>query len=258
MTGSLRVVGIVQARMGSARLPGKVLRPLAGQPMLVRVLERMRQASTLRQIVIATTVSPQDDAVAAMAAAMDIGVFRGEEADVLARYVGAAASCRAEVIVRVTADCPLLDAGVLDQAVSAYLAQPDRLDYVSNTVERTYPRGLDVEVFPQRILEQLDQASRLPEEREHVTLHLLRHRRRFRIAQVRAPADYSAHYWAVDTEADFRLMEQVYAALDPARPQFGWMDIVDLFRAHPQWWEINRPQAELHETRLRALVQARE
>lgn len=256
MTASLRVIGIVQARMGSTRLPGKVLRPLAGQPMLARVLERARQASTLHGIVVATTGSPADDAVAALAEAQGAGVFRGDEADVLGRYAGAAASCRADVIVRVTADCPLLDPGVLDEAVAAYLAQPDRLDYVSNTVERTYPRGLDVEVFPRRILERLDQASRLPEEREHVTLHLLRHRRRFRIAQVRAAADYSAQYWAVDTEADVRLMEQVYAALDPARPPFRWMDVVDLFRAHPQWRQIDRPEAALHDARLRALVQA--
>lgn len=258
MTGRLRVVGIVQARMGSTRLPGKVLRPLAGQPMLARVLERMRQASTLHQIVVATTGLPADDAVAALASAQGAGVFRGDEADVLSRYVGAAASCRAEVIVRVTADCPLLDPGVLDQAVTAYLAQPDRLDYVSNTVERTYPRGLDVEVFPRRILEHLDQASRSPEEREHVTLHLLRYRRRFRIEQVRAPTDYSAQYWAVDTEADVRLMEQVYAALDPARPQFRWMDVVELFRARPQWRQIDRSDAALHDARLRALVEAHE
>ena len=250
---ALQVVAIVQARVGSVRLPGKVLRPILGRPMLARVIERLCLSETLRRVVVATTRLPYDDAVAQVAQGMRAGVFRGDEADVLGRYVGAARAFHADVIVRVTADCPLIDPSVLDQVASAYLAHAEDLDYVSNTVERTHPRGLDVEVFPLRVLEQLDRVSRSAAEREHVTLHVLHHPDRYRIAQVRHPVDHSAHYWTVDTEADFQLVEAVYEALYPTQPRFGWTDVLQLFEARPELFEVNRLQALVNDARLRAI-----
>lgn len=250
------VVAIVQARAGSTRLPGKVLRPILGRPMLARVIERLRLSETLHRIVVATTDLPQDDAVARIATEMGVGVFRGDEADVLSRYVDAAREFQADVIVRVTADCPLIDAQVLDQIVSTYLARVAELDYVSNTIKRTYPRGLDVEVFPWRTLDRLDRVSRSAAEREHVTLHVLHHPECYRIAQVRHPLDHSAHYWTVDTEQDFQLATAVYEVLYPAQPRFGWTDVLRVFEARPELFEINRVQAMVNDARSRAIDQA--
>lgn len=250
-----RVVAIVQARVGSTRLPGKVLRPLLGRPMLARVIERLRISEVLHRVVVATTQLPHDDEVARVAQEEGASIFRGDEADVLGRYVGAARAFDVDVIVRVTADCPLIDAHVLDQIVATYLARAGELDYVSNTIERTYPRGLDVEVFPRRALESLHRFSRSPLEREHVTLHLLHHPDRYRTAQVRYPLDHSDHYWTVDTEEDFQLVTAVYEALYPTRPRFSWTDVLQVFEAQPELFDVNRKRAIVHEARLRAIDQ---
>jgi len=248
-----RVVAIVQARMGSARLPGKVLRLLCGRPMLARVIERLRLSKWLHQIVVATTSLPQDNPVAKLADEVGVEVFRGDEADVLGRYVGAARSAQADVVVRVTADCPLIEPTVVDQAVAMYLAGGDELDYVSNIIERTYPRGLDVEVFPRRILEHLDVVSTSAPEREHVTLHLIRQREHYRIAHALNEVDHSHHYWTVDSEQDLQLVEQVYQALYSKKPSFGWSDVLALFEARPELFQINQADAAVRDARMRAL-----
>lgn len=247
------VFAIVQARTGSTRLPGKVLRPLLGRPMLARVIERLLRAKTLSGVVIATTTLPQDEPLARLCGEMGIPAARGDEADVLGRYLAAADSVGARVVVRVTSDCPLIDPEVLDRLVATFLAAPDALDYVSNTIERTYPRGLDAEVLPRRVLERLGRDSRSAEEREHVTLHLLRHRDRYRIAQVRADADYSGHYWTVDTEEDFRLVERIYEEIHPRRPAFTWEDALALVEARPELSLINRRQSIVNEMKHRAI-----
>lgn len=248
-----KAVAIVQARMGSTRLPGKVLRPLCGRPMLARVIERLQMSTMLRQVVVATTCLPQDNAVAELAKVEGVGVFRGEEADVLGRYVGAAQVFHAETVVRVTADCPLIDAGVLDQVVDRYWADADNLDYVSNIIERTYPRGLDVELIPTHVLEHLNRISTSAVEREHVTLKLLRQRERYRIAQVCNASDYSYHYWTVDSEQDLQLVEEIYKILYPSQPHFGWLDVLEVFQVRPELFEINRVQATENDPKMRAM-----
>lgn len=249
----MRVVCIIQARMGSSRLPGKVLLPLLGRTMLERVIERVALAKTVSAIVVATSDQQSDDCIASVGSESGVTVFRGDEADVLGRYAGAARVSGAEVIVRVTSDCPLLDPGVLDEIVSAYVKNPDGLDYVSNTIERTYPRGLDVEALPMRVIEHLEHVAPSMEEREHVTLHLLRNQAQFRIAQVRYPIDCSDHYWTVDTAQDFRLVERIYEGLYPRNPLFSWTEVLALFRTFPDLYGINRSEAELKEARLRAI-----
>src|SRR5690606_10353428 len=151
----MRVVLIVQARMGSTRLPGKVLLPLAGAPMLERQLERLSRCELVDRIVVATTHREADDDIVSLVAGLGgVQVYRGPEYDVLARYLGAAREHGADVVVRVTSDCPLIDAEVIDTAIALCLANQGRVAYVSNAVKRTYPRGLDVEVMPMSVLEQ--------------------------------------------------------------------------------------------------------
>lgn len=249
----MKTVAIVQARMGSTRLPGKVLRPLGGRPMLTHVVERLRHARRLAGVVVATSTLAQDDPIVPVATDAGAEVFRGDEQDVLGRYVGAAEMFRADVIVRVTADCPLIDPDVVDEAVGLYAVTPDELDYVSNTMERTYPRGLDVEVFPRRILIDLHGCSTSADEREHVTLHLLHHPDHYRVAHVRSVENHARHYWTVDTAADFELMERIYEALYAANPCFGWRDVLRAFETRPEWHGLNRASAEEGERRLQAI-----
>jgi spore coat polysaccharide biosynthesis protein SpsF (cytidylyltransferase family) len=165
----MRTVAIIQARMGSTRLPGKVLMDLAGEPMLVRVVNRVRRAERLDEVVVATTASPSDDPIFEGCRQRGWAVERGSEKDVLDRYYRAARAHHADVVVRITADCPFVDAGLIDQVVGAFLG--GGYDYVSNVLEpRTYPRGLDVEVFRFSALEKAWQEDRDPSWREHVTL----------------------------------------------------------------------------------------
>ncbi|MCC6808846.1 MAG: glycosyltransferase family protein [Deltaproteobacteria bacterium] len=204
----MKRVAIVQARMGSERLPGKVLMPLGGKPMLAQQLARMRRAETLDAITIATTTHPRDDKVAALAAAERVPCFRGSEDDVLARYAGAARAFVAEVIVRITADCPLIDAGVIDRVVRAL----GDADYASNVQRRTYPRGLDVEVFTRATLDRVEREATSAKAREHVTYFIHSERPElFRRHSVEDGADHSALRWTVDTPADFALIEALYA-----------------------------------------------
>jgi len=237
----VKVVAIVQARMGSTRLPGKVLADVAGRPMLARVLERLGRAETLDEIVVATSTEPADDAIEALCEELEVPAFRGSEEDVLERYRDAAAWSEADAVVRVTADCPLLDPGVVDRVVRRFL--DGDADYVSNTLERTYPRGLDVEAFSRDALEEAHRDARESWEREHVTPYLYRHPERFSIAQVHGESDESDRWWTVDTEEDLRFVRSVCERLeDPAATT--WSEILGLLRRHPELESINRGVAQ--------------
>lgn len=246
-------VAIVQARMGSSRLPGKVLKPILGRPMLAHLIQRLRLAKTIGRIVVATTNCSGDDPIESTARAQGIDCFRGSERDVLSRYAEAAKLFSAEVVVRVTADCPLIDPDVVDQAVLLYRSGATALDYVSNVLERSFPRGLDVEVFSPRLLEELFPVAFAPEEREHVTLYVARHRDRYRVAHFHADKDYSPYYLTVDSPEDFQLIEKIFETLYPHDPRFGWRDAVRLLTVHPEWREINRVQALYNEAKHRSL-----
>src|SRR5688500_991575 len=170
----MRCVGIVQARAASTRLPGKVLMDVGGQAMLTQVVRRLGRARRLDDIVIATTELSSDDAVAELARQLQVGVFRGSEQDVLSRYAGAATQSRADVIVRVTADCPLLDPAIVDAVIEALVDATEPVDYASNVIDRTYPRGLDVEAFFRDVLDRVNRLARSAAAREHVTHFILR------------------------------------------------------------------------------------
>ena len=237
-----RVVVIVQARMGSSRLPGKVLMDLHGRPLLERQIERLRRSRTVDAIVIATSTHARDDAIAEVAERVGVGVFRGPEDDVLARYVGAADAFQADVVVRGTADCPLVDPEVLDRCVERLL-EDDDLDYVSNTLQRTYPRGLDVEVLRRSVLERAHHEATDPGDREHVTGFIWRQPERFRLANVVDCEDRSALRWTVDTQDDLDVVRAVYDALYPERPDFSYADALAHVSEHPAVHAGNRHEA---------------
>lgn len=232
------ILGIIQARMSSARLPGKVLLPLLGEPMLARQVERLRRARSIDRLVIATTVDPADDAVAELADRLGLESYRGSIEDVLDRFWQAASPAGPSHVVRLTADCPLADWNLVDQAIERALA--GELDYVSTALRPTWPDGLDVEVMTFAALETAAREARSPVEREHVTPFLIDRPDRFRQASVESPVDLSAMRWTVDEPRDFEFVRRIYEALYPANPAFTTQDVLALLRDRPDLLEINR------------------
>jgi len=239
MTGR-RVVAIIQARMGSTRLPGKVLAEIAGVPMLVRTVERARLAMTVHDCMVATTWDAQDDAVEALCLTHGYRIFRGSVDDVLDRYYHAAVRASADVVVRLTADCPLLDPALVDLTVRTFLDASPPADLVVNRLpgERTFPIGLDVEVVSFAALEQAWREAVEPHQREHVLPFLYDPPGRFRVVRLNAERDYGRLRWTVDTREDLEFVRQVYARLG-ARGEFGWRDVLALVQAEPGLAEIN-------------------
>jgi spore coat polysaccharide biosynthesis protein SpsF len=232
---------IIQARMSSTRLPGKVLLDLAGEPMLARVVARTQQAKTIDRTIVATTIEPEDEPIVALCRARGWAVSRGSRDDVLDRYYQAAVADGADPIVRITSDCPLIDPEVIDRVVERLTAG---VDYSSNiNPTRTFPRGLDVEVFTFASLAAAWQDASDTSSREHVTPFLYRHPERFRIALVESERPEAAdHRWSVDTPEDYELMRRILAHFGDQ--EFGWLDVLKLLDGHPDWIELNRHIAQ--------------
>lgn len=243
MTGERRALAIVQARMGSTRLPGKVLHPLGPGTLLSWVVRAARGAPSVASVVVATTQAPVDDAIVEACAALDVAVHRGPTDDVLTRFVGATEIQSGEPIVRLTADCPLLDPDVIDAVVTSF--GPDD-DYVSTTQPRTLPRGLDVEAFSAQALASAD-AGATGVERVHVTPFLYQHPERFRIRGLTFAPPADDLRVTVDTIDDLRLVEAVVAELGDRPPP--WRELVALLRGRPDLTAINAAtrQKELEE-----------
>ena len=244
-----RIVAISQARMTSTRLPGKVLMPAAGPPLLAHHLDRLSRAPGLDAVVLATTVNAADDPVAECAESLGVAVFRGDEQDVLGRFAGAAALAGADLVVRVTADCPLIDPALVGRLIAAFRDDPS-LDYLSIDSTR-YPRGLDAEILPRRLLDEAAAKAADPVEREHVTPYIYRRPERFRLGTALVPAEPVEppdQRWCVDEPADYELVRRLLEALLPSNPAFGWQDCCKLLRDHPDWMDINRAvrQKTLH------------
>jgi spore coat polysaccharide biosynthesis protein SpsF len=228
---------IIQARMSSTRLPGKVLLDLAGEPMLARVVERTRQAKRIDRVVVATTIEREDEPIVELCRSRGWSVSRGSRDDVLDRYYQAAVADRADPIVRITSDCPVIDPEIIGCVVSRL---EGGVDYASNiNPRRTFPRGLDVEVFTFAALSTAWREDREPSGREHVTPFLYRHPERFRIALVESDRPETAgHRWSVDTPEDYELMRRI--AEHFGNHEFGWLDVLELLKRHSDWAEINR------------------
>lgn len=227
----MRVVAVVQARMGSTRLPGKVLMDLGGAPMLGRVVLRVQRAKRVDEVVVATSRSSADDAIEAWCRQAGVRCVRGSEEDVLSRFLIAADATGAEAVVRITADCPLVDPEVVDRVVASFLRGGH--DYVSNVVRYTYPEGLDVEVFSTAALRRAAAQATRPAEREHVT-PFLRNSGRFQVANVEAEVDHgpAGHQWSVDSAEDLAFVRAVYATLGGAG-DFGYRDVIALLDRRP-------------------------
>jgi spore coat polysaccharide biosynthesis protein SpsF len=246
------ILGILQARASSRRLPGKVLKPILGRPMLERQIERLRRARRLDRLTVATSTDAGDDAIAALCAGLGVDCFRGSLDDVLDRFYRAALASGPETVVRLTGDCPLTDPAVIDQLID--LHRSGGYDYTSNTLTRTYPDGLDAEVMQLPCLEAAAREADLPSEREHVTPFIYRHPERFRLGNLAQAPDLSQQRWVVDDADDFAFVTAVYEALYPTKPAFASADILDLLACRPDL-AASMGRAPLNEGMARSLAE---
>jgi spore coat polysaccharide biosynthesis protein SpsF len=237
---NLRTVAIIQARMSSSRLPGKVLLDIGGEPMLVRVVERVRRARTVQAVGVATTSDPSDDPVAELCQQRGYPLWRGSQFDVLDRYFRAAQQFEADVIVRVTADCPVIDPQVIDHTVTSFFEAG--VDFAANRlpppVKRTYPIGLDTEVVTFAALERAWSEAAEKYQREHVMPYFYDQEGRFNIRVVHTDPDYGSLRWTVDTPQDLELVRRIFGHFDN-RDDFSWLDVLALFEREPDLAQIN-------------------
>lgn len=233
----MKVVAIIQARMGSTRLPGKVMKLLMDHTVLHHVVSRVKEANNIDEIIVATTHLPKDDPIDEEARKAGANVFRGDEQDVLSRYYQAAAESDADIIIRITSDCPLIDSAILSNMLEFY--QQNNYDYVSNTLSRTFPRGLDVEIFSFQALEKAYNSASLPEEREHVTPYLYRHPTQFSLYDYRSDEDHSDYRWTLDTIEDWELIHKLYQHLYDNNRLFGLDETLKFLQCNPELSQIN-------------------
>ncbi|MFJ7950810.1 cytidylyltransferase domain-containing protein [Lysinibacillus sp. NPDC096418] len=234
----MRVVAIIQARMGSTRLPGKILKEVNGRSLLSYQLERLKGSKFIDEIVVATTTEEQDDKIVTFCEQQGVSYHRGSETDVLARYFESAVKFNADAIVRITSDCPIIDVQVVDTTIQ-YFLESGHYDYISNTVERTYPRGLDTEIFTYVALEKAHKEALLERDREHVTAYFYTNQDVFKVSHVKNNTDYSKYRWTVDTLEDFELIKNIIEALYAKKPQFTLQDTVNIMEENQEWFNIN-------------------
>jgi spore coat polysaccharide biosynthesis protein SpsF len=235
----VKCVATVEARMTSSRLPGKVLLPAAGTPMLQILIERLAAVRRLDAIVVATTVNAADDPIAELGAALGVQVFRGSEHDVLGRVCGALDAAAADVCVEITGDCPLIDPVIVGEALDEYLLTQETHGYVSNSdPHRSVPAGLDVQVFGAERLRELEREATSAEEREHVSYGFYRpeagDRWRPRFIRHESARGGEELLATLDYREDYELIKAVYEDLSGASPRFGAAAIIDWIRAHPE------------------------
>ncbi len=234
------VVGIIQARMGSTRLPGKTLHPILGKPLLGHIVDRMRACTLLDGLFLATTDAPEDRALVEWAQREGLPVYAGSVDDVLDRYYQAARIAGAQTIVRITADDAFKDPEVVDRAVRIFIDRYPDLDYVSNTLQPTYPEGLDIEVFSFQAMERAWKEARLTSEREHVTPYIWKHPDRFRVHNFVLDRDLSHLRWTVDYPEDMAFVQAVYERLYRPGRVFTMQEILGLLEAEPELQAINQ------------------
>lgn len=241
------VVSIIQARMNSSRLPAKVLMPIAGYPMLNWVVERARMSQLTDKVWVATTTDPSDDAIAGYCADQGYPHYRGSEQDVLDRFYQAAKLAKADIVVRLTADCPLIDPGLIDEVITALIEE--QADFAATRLpppfHRTYPIGLDVEAVYFSGLEKAWQLSATQYQREHVMPFFYEQEGQFSVTILNAEEDKGDYRWTVDTAEDLQLVEQLAAAFG-GRRNFSWQEVLAYFEVHPELHGIN--SAIIHKT----------
>jgi len=235
----VKVAAIIQARMGSTRLPGKILKTVNEKTLLEYQMERVKRSKSIDQIIIATTIKESDQAIVELCERVGIDYYRGSEQDVLSRYYEVAQKFDVDVIVRLTSDCPIIDPEVIDKVVYRYLDNQSSVDYVSNTLERTYPRGLDTEVFSFEALSKAYQEAVLPRDKEHVTAYFYTNPDLFKLQSVTSEKNYGNYRWTVDTVEDFELVRLILGELYNPNKLFLLEDVIRLIKEHPEWNGIN-------------------
>ncbi len=238
----MKIISIIQARLGSTRLPGKVLKPILSRPMLSYMLERVKAAKRIDALMIATTENKSDQPIVEFCRSEKIKCFRGSENDVLDRYYQAARSVQAEIIVRLTADCPLIDPAVVDEIVEAFLTKYPNIDFASNVKPATFPDGMDIEVFSFAALEWAWKETKNPLEREHVTPYFYDSPGRFRTLNVEAERDFSSYRLTVDYEDDFEVVSKILESLYRPGQPFGFREVVKFLDENPEILKKNAHQ----------------
>lgn len=235
-----KVVAEIQARTGSSRLPGKVLKPIVGKPMLELLIERVKKAKLAEEVVVATSVNPGDDAIEELAARMRVRCFRGSEQDVLARVVGAVDSVKGDVVIQLWGDAPLIDPWIIDAAVKFYL--DNDYDAVATFREKKYPWGMSLFVFPFKIIRERNACTKDPVEREHVSNHIYEHPEKFTIGDLPCPPHLCRPdiRLTVDEQKDFEVVRKIFEHYYPYKPDFDTQDIITFLDGHPEVKTLNR------------------
>jgi len=238
MTTNKRIGIIVQARMGSTRLPGKVMLPVEDKPVLQHIIERLKECKFAAEIIIATTNKERDDIIVDLAKANGVKYFRGSEEDVLSRYYFAAKENDLDVVVRITSDCPFVDPSIIDAMIREFL-NDQSYDYLSNCQPRTFPRGLDVEIFTFKALETNFAKAKESFEKEHVTPYFYQHPGQFVLKSYNSPIDYSDYRLTLDTDEDYLLVKEIYRMIYPLNNHFRSKEIIDLLEQNRDLSLIN-------------------
>lgn len=224
----MKTVIIIQARMTSTRLPGKILKEVLNKPLLEYQIERLRRVNFADNILIATTINDTDQPIVDFCSQHNIEIFRGSENNVLSRYYQSAKKINADAVIRITSDCPLIDPQIVDNITQFYLENSAKYDYVSNTLNRTYPYGMDTEIFSFKALEEAYNEASSQSALEHVTPFIYSNQNCYRLYNVVNNIDYSNYRWTVDTEEDFKLITEIIRSLYPIKPEFTFEDILGL------------------------------
>ncbi|MFB4167776.1 cytidylyltransferase domain-containing protein [Virgibacillus sp. JSM 102003] len=235
----MKVVAIIQARMGSTRLPGKILKKVLDKPLLEYQIERVRRSELIDEIVIATTLNKDEQPIIDFCNKHSLSFYRGSEKNVLSRYYEAAKEHNADVVVRLTSDCPIIDASIIDKVIREYLEYNDSINYTSNTLVRTYPRGMDTEVFSFQTLENTYVNAGSNAEKEHVTPFIYQHPELFGLLSVVNDIDTSNHRWTVDTKEDYLLIKKIIESLYETNPIFSYHDILEVLNNNKEMMNIN-------------------
>lgn len=235
----MKVVIVIQARMGSTRLPGKVLKKILDKPMLWYLIDRVSRVEFAHEIVVSTTINPADDSIVDFCKDVGASCYRGSEHDVLSRYYETAKQHNADCVVRICSDSPLVDPFVVDKLIKIFTKGKGEYDYVSNTLEESYPVGLHTEVFSIGALENSHSNATDPVEREHVTPYIYRNPNIFKLNSVALDVDLSNYRWTVDYPEDFKLVKNIFENIYPSKTDFDMFDVVNYLKHNPEIASIN-------------------
>jgi spore coat polysaccharide biosynthesis protein SpsF len=232
-----KVIAIIQARMGSTRLPGKILKEVLGKPLLKYQIERIKKVKSIDQIVVATTNKEEDNQIVEFCIEQSLPYYRGSEEDVLERYFQTALQFNADIIVRLTSDCPIIDPNIIENVINYYMQ--NEFDYVSNTLKRTFPRGMDTEVFSFKVLKKAFIKADEPHFREHVTPYLYLNPNIFKLGSIESDFNNSQYRLTVDTTEDFNLIQKIIKELYPDNGEFSLEEVIKWLKSNPDWAELN-------------------